>query len=77
MNITVDIIADRILSHPNLGADISSGLIAIDSYTTVGGRVKIINIIKKHVTVKMNCSVSINITTRAIQEQKCKRKVDL
>ncbi|CAA3027407.1 uncharacterized protein LOC111385605 [Olea europaea var. sylvestris] len=77
MNITVDIIADKILSHPSLGADISSGLIAIDSYTIVGGRVKIINIIKKHVTVKMNCTVSINITTRAIQEQKCKRKVDL
>ncbi|CAI9764859.1 unnamed protein product [Fraxinus pennsylvanica] len=77
MNVTVNIIADRILSQPSLGDDINSGLIAIDSYTVVGGRVKLMNIIKKHVTVKMNCTVSINITTRAIQEQKCKRKVKL
>ncbi|KAL2531110.1 Late [Abeliophyllum distichum] len=77
MNVTVDIITDRILSQPSLGADINSGLIAINSYTRVGGRVKIMKIINKHVTVKMNCSLTINITSRAIHEQKCKRKVKL
>ncbi|KAI3449221.1 hypothetical protein Pfo_005886 [Paulownia fortunei] len=76
MNITVDVITDRILSQPDLGADYSSGLLTMSSYTQVGGRVKML-IIKKHVTVRMNCTMTINITSQAIQKQKCRRKVKL
>ncbi|KAL2251780.1 UNVERIFIED_CONTAM: hypothetical protein Sindi_2300300 [Sesamum indicum] len=76
MNITVDVMTDRILSQPDLSSDINSGLIAISSYTRVGGRVKMF-IIKKHVTVTMNCTITINATSQAIQQQKCKRKVKL
>ncbi|XP_022735090.1 uncharacterized protein LOC111288456 [Durio zibethinus] len=77
MNISVDIIADRLLASPNLTADVSSGTLTMSSYSRIRGRVNMLNIIKKHVTVKMNCSMTVNITSQAIQEQKCKRKVDL
>ncbi|KAF3439952.1 hypothetical protein FNV43_RR18230 [Rhamnella rubrinervis] len=77
MNITVDIITDRMLSNPNLQSDIGSGLLSMNSYSKVPGRVKILNVIKKHVVVTMNCTMSVNITSQAIQQQKCKRKVDL
>lgn len=76
MNITVDVITDRVVSQPDLGSDMNSGLLTVSSYTVVGGRVKML-MIKKHVTVRMNCSITINITSQAIQEQKCKRKVKL
>ncbi|KAH6767378.1 Late embryogenesis abundant hydroxyproline-rich glycoprotein family [Perilla frutescens var. hirtella] len=76
MNITVDVITDRVMGQPELGSDISSGLLTLSSYTEVGGKVKLL-MIKKHVRVRMNCSMTINITSRAIQEQKCKRKVKL
>ncbi|XP_073146763.1 late embryogenesis abundant protein At1g64065 [Henckelia pumila] len=76
MNVTVDVITDRILQHPNLSSDYSSGLLTIGSYTSVGGRVKMF-FIKKHVTVRMNCSMTVNVTSQAIQQQKCKRKVKL
>ncbi|KAK6142778.1 hypothetical protein DH2020_023126 [Rehmannia glutinosa] len=76
MNVTVDVITDRVLNQPDLGSDINSGLITMSSYTVVGGRVKIF-VVKKHVTVRMNCSMTVNITSRAIQQQKCKRKVKL
>ncbi|XP_021280731.1 late embryogenesis abundant protein At1g64065 [Herrania umbratica] len=77
MNISVDIITDRLLASPNLVADVSSGTLTMSSYSRIGGRVNMLNIIKKHVTVKMNCSMTVNISSQAIQEQKCKRKVDL
>ncbi|XVF22468.1 hypothetical protein REPUB_Repub12eG0175400 [Reevesia pubescens] len=77
MNMTVDIITDRILASPNLIADVSSGTLTMNSYSRIGGRVNMLNILKKHVTVKMNCSMTVNISSRAIQEQKCKRKVDI
>lgn len=76
MNVTVDVIMDRVLSQPGLGSDFSSGLLTMSSYTEVGGRVKII-VVKKHVMVKMNCTMTVNITSQAIQQQKCKRKVKI
>ncbi|CAN4111526.1 unnamed protein product [Withania somnifera] len=77
MNVTIDIITDKILSHPGLQDDISTGLFTMNSYTRVGGRVKLLNMIKKHVVVKMNCSITVNITSQAIQDQKCTKKVKL
>ncbi|MBA0858947.1 hypothetical protein Goshw_001974 [Gossypium schwendimanii] len=77
MNITVDVMTDRVLASPNLTADLTSGTLTMITYSRIGGRVNMLNIIKKHVTVMMNCTVTVNITSLAIQEQKCKHKVDL
>ncbi|PON32698.1 Immunoglobulin-like fold containing protein [Parasponia andersonii] len=77
MNITVDIITDRLMSSPNLVADVGSGLLTMSSYSRIPGRVKMLNIIKRHVVVKMNCTMKVNISSQTIQEQKCKRKVNL
>ncbi|XP_065864329.1 uncharacterized protein [Euphorbia lathyris] len=76
MNVTVDIIADKLIGSPKLRSEVGSGLLSMDSYSKIPGRVKMLNFIKKHVTVKMNCSVTINITSQAIVSQKCKNKVD-
>ncbi|PHU09562.1 hypothetical protein BC332_21422 [Capsicum chinense] len=62
INVTIDIITDKIVSHPGLQNDITTGLLTMNSYTRVGGRVKLLNMIKKHVIVKMNCSITVNIT---------------
>ncbi|XAR54009.1 hypothetical protein NMG60_11028985 [Bertholletia excelsa] len=77
MNISVDIITDRMLDNPNLQGEIKSGLLTMSSFTKVGGRVKMLGIIKKHVVVRMNCTMSFNISSQLIQDQKCKRKVKL
>ncbi|ONI23263.1 hypothetical protein PRUPE_2G178500 [Prunus persica] len=75
MNITVDVITDRLTSNPKWGADVGSGLLTMSSYSRIPGRVNMWNIIKRHVVVKMNCTMTVNISSQAIQEQKCKRKV--
>ncbi|XP_024989055.1 late embryogenesis abundant protein At1g64065 [Cynara cardunculus var. scolymus] len=77
MNITVDIMVDSILGNPNLESDLGRGLLTMSSYTRVGGRVKILTFINKYVTVRMNCTMKVNITSRAIEDQKCTRKVKL
>ncbi|XP_050280426.1 late embryogenesis abundant protein At1g64065 [Quercus robur] len=77
MNITVDIITDRLISNPNLQSDVGSGLLTMSSYSKIPGRVKMLSIINKHVVVKMNCTMTVNISSKAIQDQKCKRKVRL
>lgn len=78
MNVTIDFIVDKLLSQPALlKSDVVSGLLPMTTYTKVGGRVNMMNIFKRHVVVKMNCTVAANITSRTIQDQKCKRKVKL
>ncbi|KAH7849532.1 hypothetical protein Vadar_019171 [Vaccinium darrowii] len=74
MNVTVDVVMDKLISKPNLLSDMSTGILAMSSFTRVGGRVKMFNIIKRHAVVKMNCTINVNITSRAIQDQKCKKK---
>lgn len=77
MNITVVIITDQLISSPSLRNEVSSGLLTMNSFSKISGRVKIMSIIKKHVIVKMNCTMTVNITSQAIQKIKCKRKVSL
>lgn len=73
----MDIMVDRLFGNPNLQSDISTGLLSMSSYTIVGGRVKLLTIIKKQVTVSMNCTMKVNIISRAIEDQMCKRKVKI
>jgi hypothetical protein len=71
MNLTVDIITDRILAVPSLVNDLSSGALAMSSYTKISGRVKILNIFKKKVVVQINCTMTYNVSGKGIQNQKC------
>ncbi|GMH22677.1 hypothetical protein Nepgr_024520 [Nepenthes gracilis] len=71
MNLTVVVNGEKLLSAPGLLSDVRSGSLIIDSYTTIGGRVQIINVIKKHLVVEMNCTMTVLISSQEIQEQMC------
>ncbi|XP_054782511.1 uncharacterized protein LOC129289780 [Prosopis cineraria] len=77
MDVDVDLITDNLMSSSNFTAEVVSGILTLNSYSRVPGKVKILKIYKKHVVVKMNCTVSANITARAIQDLNCKKKVQL
>lgn len=77
MNITANIITDRIISNPSLQTELGLGLLNLGSFSRIPGRVKILNVIRRHVVVKMNCTFAYNISSQEIQTQKCKRKVKL
>ncbi|KAF8088317.1 hypothetical protein N665_0546s0045 [Sinapis alba] len=79
MNMTVDIRIDRLVLEPGLVREVSvSGLVNLWSYTKVSGKVKIMGIVKKHVTVKMNCTMAVDISRQAIiQDVECKNNIDL
>ena len=51
MNLTLDVMVRR------LRGDLGLGVFHLSSYTRIGGRVKILNIIKRSVVVKMNCTM--------------------
>lgn len=76
MNVTIEVVADRVLALPDVGSDLNSGAVTISSYSDLKGKVKIW-MIKKEARVKMNCTLTINMTSQSITQQKCKRKVKL
>ncbi|KAK1321202.1 hypothetical protein QJS10_CPA03g00281 [Acorus calamus] len=77
MNLTVDVLGDKLIGVPSLLGDVASGSLAVGSLTRVGGRVKIIGIIKRHVVVTMNCSFTVSVTTQSILDQRCVQHVKL
>ena len=77
MNLTVEIVPAKIMAVPGLVAEVGSGSLTMDSYTRIEGRVKIVNIVKKKVVVKLNCTLTYNFASKGIQGQSCKRHVSL
>lgn len=73
MNMTVDVIPAKIVAVP--GFLTSGGALTFETYTKIDGKVKIASLVKKNVEVKLNCTVSFNITSREIKGQHCKQKV--
>jgi len=76
LNVTIDAMADRLVSSPNLLGDVLQGEMVMNTYSVIPGRVKIL-FIKKHVEMKMNCTMTINISKRGIQDMTCTHKVKL
>ncbi|KAL5551964.1 hypothetical protein UlMin_002140 [Ulmus minor] len=77
MNMTVDIVPAKILAFPGLMREIAGGTLTMKSYTKIEGRVKIINIVKKHVVVRLNCTMTYNTGKGEIERQDCRRRVSL
>ncbi|XP_057462195.1 uncharacterized protein LOC130752439 [Actinidia eriantha] len=75
LNMTIDVMLGKLLGVPRFTSDLSLGVLNMSSYTSVRGRVKIMKLIKKHVTVRMNCTMTVNATSNAIQNQKCRSTV--
>nr|XP_010925985.1 uncharacterized protein LOC105048386 [Elaeis guineensis] len=75
LNVTVDVMADRLLSDTNLIGDLAAGKLDVSTSTRFGGRVKIFLIIKHHVDVMMNCSVTVAVSNMSILSQSCNQRV--
>lgn len=68
LNVTVEVSPAKILVAPRLGDDVAAGILKMESYTKIDGRVKILRIIRKRVVVTLNCNITYTINTSAIQE---------
>lgn len=76
MNLTIHIVADKVLAVPGLSSDWTSGALTLNSYTKLSGRVKILNIIKRNVVVETNCTIHYNVKSGAIQDE-CNPRVSV
>ena len=71
VNMTVDIIPSKVLAVQNINSDLISGQLNVSSYTKITGRVKVLNIVNKHVVVAMNCNMTYNFLSQQFPNQIC------
>lgn len=77
MTVSVTIYTDVLLSNSNLLPDGLSGSVAVSASTKLAGKVNLLHIIKKHVTIYSVCDVVIDLSTKTSNIQHCSRSVKM
>ncbi|XP_072967165.1 late embryogenesis abundant protein At1g64065-like [Typha angustifolia] len=68
MNVTVDVLTDRIAMDQNATESIlAAGELNLTSYTDISGRVNVIGIYKRDIEVMANCSLTLRVSASVVQ----------
>ncbi|KAK7311270.1 hypothetical protein RJT34_09293 [Clitoria ternatea] len=76
-NLTLTIMADRLLSNSQLYSDFTSGSLPLNTFVRISGKVSILGFIKIHVVSSTSCDFAVNISNRTVGNQECKYKTKL
>ncbi|KAB1224691.1 hypothetical protein CJ030_MR2G024228 [Morella rubra] len=71
MNLTLTVMADRALSNSQIYSDAISGVLPLNTYIKLPGKVKIL-FFHIHVVTSSSCDFTIYISNRTVGEQDCK-----
>ncbi|KAD4384651.1 hypothetical protein R6Q59_011203 [Mikania micrantha] len=77
LNVTFVVRVAEIAGKQEFVGDLTAGMLPVESYTKIDGRVKILNTVKRKVAVTMNCSISVDVTSQQILSQRCKKHVSV
>ncbi|KAL3839913.1 hypothetical protein ACJIZ3_024504 [Penstemon smallii] len=75
LNLTLTVMADRLLSNSDLYTDALSGTLPFQTYIRMEGKVKILFSI--HVVTYTTCDLEIDVLNRTISNQKCRYRTKL
>ncbi|CAH9141416.1 unnamed protein product [Cuscuta epithymum] len=76
MNVTVNVLVQNLASASRLPRDLLAGKMPVALSTKIHGKAKVV-IIKKSVTVRMNCTMSFDLSSQNIEDLDCSKKVSL
>ncbi|VVB05631.1 unnamed protein product [Arabis nemorensis] len=77
MNLTLTLMADRLLSESELLSDVMAGVIPLNTFVKVSGKVSILKIFKIKVQSSSSCDLTISVSNRNVTSQKCKYSTKL
>lgn len=76
-NVTVEIVPAKISAVPTMNLDLAAGEFNISSFTRIAGKVKILGFVKRNVVVRLNCTMSYNVSGGGFQGQHCRNRVTM
>ncbi|CAL4970130.1 unnamed protein product [Urochloa decumbens] len=75
-NVTVGVAVAALLGDPAFAADVAAGAVAVATATTVRGRVAALGgLVRRRVTLEMNCTATIAVADLSITDQSCLQRV--
>uniref|UniRef100_M4CS62 Late embryogenesis abundant protein LEA-2 subgroup domain-containing protein n=1 Tax=Brassica campestris TaxID=3711 RepID=M4CS62_BRACM len=77
MNITLTLMADRLLTDTQIINDVMSGSIPINTFVKVAGKVSVLKIFKIKVQSSSSCDIVISVANRNVTSQHCKYSTKL
>ncbi|XP_047323879.1 uncharacterized protein LOC124927504 [Impatiens glandulifera] len=76
MNITLTLMADRLLSNAQLYSDVISGNMSLSTHTRISGKVHVL-FFKVKVVSYTACDVNVNVINRSITDMDCRYKTKI
>ncbi|KAM1386924.1 hypothetical protein PS1_033323 [Malus domestica] len=77
MNVTLTIMADRLLGKSELFSDVVAGTLPLNTLTKVSGEVSVLGIFKIHVVSTSSCDFRIDVGNVTVGQQHCTYKIKL
>ncbi|KAG2329030.1 hypothetical protein Bca52824_000210 [Brassica carinata] len=77
MNLTLTLMADRLLTDTQLIGDVTSGSIPVNTFVRVAGKVSVLKIFKIKVQSSSSCDIVISVANRNVTSQHCKYSTKL
>ncbi|KAE8706361.1 putative Late embryoproteinsis abundant hydroxyproline-rich glycoprotein family [Hibiscus syriacus] len=71
MNVPIDVSSLGLSDTNRLSSNISSGLLELNSYVKLSGKMNIMKIMKRRRNPELNCIMTLNLTGKAVQDLKC------
>lgn len=72
MNVTLTVLAGRLIADSNVYSDVLSGSLAVTTYTRIAGKVTVLGLLKLRTVTYTTCDVVVNIASRSISSSDCK-----
>ncbi|CAH8382729.1 unnamed protein product [Eruca vesicaria subsp. sativa] len=77
MNLTLTLMADRLVTDTRIFSDFMSGSIPVNTFVKVSGKVSVLKIFKIKVQSSSSCDIVISVANRNVTSQHCKYSTKL
>ncbi|KAM5572329.1 hypothetical protein ABKV19_012410 [Rosa sericea] len=72
MNVEVTLNANGLPSSSNLGSELNSGVLTLNSQAKLTGKVELMLIMKKKKSATMDCTIAFDLSTKTVKSLECK-----
>ncbi|KAL4651532.1 hypothetical protein ACB092_01G167100 [Castanea dentata] len=71
VGVTVNVNSNALPSTTNLGSELGAHVLTLNSHAKLSGKVELMFIMKKKKSAEMNCTMTIDLSTKAVQSMIC------
>ncbi|XP_068642046.1 uncharacterized protein [Aristolochia californica] len=77
MNVTLTVLADRLLSNSDAYSDVTSGQVQVQTSTRISGKVTVMKIIKHHMVSYSYCDLLLDVWNQTVANMECRYRTKL